>query len=685
MIEDPELQPDEAVPSPYVGLSPYREEDAPFFFGRDIERDLIIANLRASKLTLFYGPSGVGKSSVLRAGVVYNLNHLIRQEQQQYGAPSFAIAYFKTWTESPIIGLTESIKKAFQDALQITSLESASDTGLCELCQSWTNRFNMDLLIILDQFEEYFLYHAKEKSAGSFTQQRAIDQLEIRKTVDAFEKEFPNLINRIDLRVRVLVSMREDAIAKLDKFKADIPILFDNRLHIEHMTTEGAKDAIEKPIARYRELFPNTVTPKEIKADLVEIILNELRDQQLGFSGTGQGIIEDKKKQAYIIAPYLQLVMERLWKEELKKKSPALRKETYEALGGANEIIKTHLNDVIAQLTEDEKCIAAEAFLFLVTREGTKISLSLSTLAKFTGRQESELYPVLDKLSSGTNRILNPVNMDFRNSSAQGYEIYHDALAPSILHWQTQFKADKQRAAELQKEQQEFLRKQREEQRRKGRIQLAVVLLIILFAVILSVYYLLATKDIRLELSNKNSAIVDLNIQLKKEQVEAEEQKSAAVEAILNDREEEFDKVVKELKSDNGEVRKNAVIKIEQLTKDPNSTSTIQSQIKPRVYLQLPAEWQREAANKIKEQLKGQGFLVPDIEIVGEKSPSSSQIRYYRQEDSDLANQVKSIIAGAGVKLSGESLQLKFISLVNSSAKIRPKHIEVWFSSEDFK
>src|SRR5689334_24937468 len=61
------------APSPYRGLEPFDESDAPFFFGRERETRLIIASLFASPLTLLYGASGVGKSSVLRAGVLPGL------------------------------------------------------------------------------------------------------------------------------------------------------------------------------------------------------------------------------------------------------------------------------------------------------------------------------------------------------------------------------------------------------------------------------------------------------------------------------------------------------------------------------------------------------------------------------------------------------------------------------------
>src|SRR3954471_8528378 len=59
--------------SPYLGLTPYGEADAELFFGRQAERDLVVANLLTSRLTVMYGPSGVGKSSLLRAGVIPRL------------------------------------------------------------------------------------------------------------------------------------------------------------------------------------------------------------------------------------------------------------------------------------------------------------------------------------------------------------------------------------------------------------------------------------------------------------------------------------------------------------------------------------------------------------------------------------------------------------------------------------
>ena len=75
-----------APSSPLKGLAPFDDSDADalFFFGRDWETEVVAANVLASRLTVLYGPSGVGKSSLLRAGLVRAVRH--------FGDPSPAVA-----------------------------------------------------------------------------------------------------------------------------------------------------------------------------------------------------------------------------------------------------------------------------------------------------------------------------------------------------------------------------------------------------------------------------------------------------------------------------------------------------------------------------------------------------------------------------------------------------------------
>src|SRR5205085_8999927 len=65
----------DARPTPFKGLAAFQdtELDALLFCGREREREVVVANLIASRLTVLYGASGVGKSSLLRAAVAHSL------------------------------------------------------------------------------------------------------------------------------------------------------------------------------------------------------------------------------------------------------------------------------------------------------------------------------------------------------------------------------------------------------------------------------------------------------------------------------------------------------------------------------------------------------------------------------------------------------------------------------------
>ena len=61
-------------------------------------------------------------------------------------------------------------------------------------------------------------------------------------------------MNRPDLRANFLISIREDSLAKLDRFKGRIPKLFDNYLRIDHLDREAAREAVVRPLEKFNEL-----------------------------------------------------------------------------------------------------------------------------------------------------------------------------------------------------------------------------------------------------------------------------------------------------------------------------------------------------------------------------------------------------------------------------------------------
>ena len=111
-----------------------------------------------------------------------------------------------------------------------------------------------------------------------------------------------------------------------------------------------------------------------------------------------------------IEAPFLQLVLERLWRATVADGARTLTLTRLEALGGARRIVENHLLEALAKLTPTEQDVAADCFRFLVSRSKTKIAHPVSDLAEWTQRSEAELTSVLDKLCSGeSGRILRAV------------------------------------------------------------------------------------------------------------------------------------------------------------------------------------------------------------------------------------------------------------------------------------
>jgi hypothetical protein len=408
--------------SPYIGLMPYAEKDAPLFFGREAEREIITANLIASRLTLLYGASGVGKSSVLHAGVAYRLRQLAQQHLAEHGTPEFVVAVFSAWRDDPLVGLADSIRDAVAQALNVQTLEPVPPSlSFAQTLEAWSERVEGDLLIILDQFEEYFLYHPQEDGEGTF----AI--------------EFPRAVNGPALRANFLVSIREDSLAKLDRFKGRIPNLFDNYLRIEHLDLAAARIAIENPIEQYNRLQVMDEQQVTIEPALVDGVLEQIRTGQVMLTESGGGIVKGEKAETRIETPYLQLVMTRLWDEEMRTASRILRLETLNRLGGAERIVKTHLDMTISALPPNEEDIAARVFHYLVTPSGTKIAHSVRDLAEYANLPETKLAPVLEKLSGTGIRILRPVAPPAGLPGALRYEIFHDVLAPAVLDWRARY------------------------------------------------------------------------------------------------------------------------------------------------------------------------------------------------------------------------------------------------------
>ena len=177
----------------------------------------------------------------------------------------------------------------------------------------------------------------------------------------------------------------------------------------------------------------------QIDPELVEAVLDDVQTGKawIGRRGRGGTDVDESPAAAEqrIEAPFLQLVLTRLWDEERRQGSHRLRLATYTALGGAGKIVRTHLDRQMNVLSWREKAIAAQVFDRLVTPSGTKIAMTAEDLAKKARVPPAQVTAVLDKLCSSGSRILRATAAAGGDDQPARYEIFHDVLAGALLDW----------------------------------------------------------------------------------------------------------------------------------------------------------------------------------------------------------------------------------------------------------
>jgi WD40 repeat protein len=452
----PEPDPGDVGRCPFVGLVPFREADERFFFGRDRERDLISANLASSRLTILYGRSGVGKTSVLRAGVLPQAWRESEELFDDLGTPGFITAYARQWSIDAEAAITQAVRAAAERTPGARPIPASPAPTLA------TDWFSVvvegtgcaGIRLILDQFEEYFLYHPVEPESGG--------------VVDALAA----LVRDDRLPVHVLLSLREESLASLDRFKGRMPNLFANVLRLAPLTARAARDAVVKPVEAYNALVGPSAR-MSVQPELLDDLLFEVQQGRIDAAGGAPPGPGAPAPGDAIESPYLQLVMTRLWAVERAGGSQVLRRSTLEGLGGAQSIVRGHLDEVMKGLSAQDQDLAATLFHHMVTATGAKVALTVADLAEWTGRP-ADVQRLLDVLGAGEQFIVRKVPPPQGVSGPDRYEIYHDVLALAVADWRKRHDASRSEA-QLVQERQEALAQASAARRRLRRTRLVAV------------------------------------------------------------------------------------------------------------------------------------------------------------------------------------------------------------------
>jgi len=503
--------------SPYVGLNYYTEADADWFFGRDEESHTIIANLRASRLTILFSQSGVGKSSLLRAGVVHQIRELAQRRSlrrrdirnapgagprvAERSSPRYVPLVFNEWKDDPVADLIGAIEKAIEPLLPEGEPATLPRDGLRSAIETAASAVDAKLLIILDQFEEYFLYRSRERGR-------------------LLADELAECVNDGTLRANFMIAIREDAYAGLgDLFAGKLANVYGNYLQLEYLDRAAARATIVKPIEHFNAAHPQD-EPIEIEPELVEAVLDQVRTGEVIVAQGGQGTVNGgngaSRRRNEIETPYLQLVMSTLWTQERQHGSRVLRLATLQELGGAQEIVRTYLDGALAALPEDQRDTALDLFRYLVTPSGTKIVYAASDLAVMVDRPADRVAGLLEDLDH--KRIVRHVPPPAGKAYPDDrYEIFHDVLAPAIVDWrrraleQRKHAEDARERERLEREKHEAEERARRD-RRQSRILMVLLGLVVAVGVLAFIAWRSAVADRNTAQSRQIAASANANL-----------------------------------------------------------------------------------------------------------------------------------------------------------------------------
>ena len=244
--------------NPWLGLSSYSEETRAYFHGRDEEAAELARRVQRKLLTVLFGQSGLGKTSLLQAGLVPRL-------RDEGFCPVYVRVDYSPDSPPP----SEQIKQAIFRATAAaghwsrpgSSIEGESLWEFLhhrgDLLRDAEGRTLLPLLIF-DQFEEIFTL-AQADDAGrlraklfledlaDLVENRAPEALEQRLEKDEADAEQFDFA-RADYRI--LIALREDYLAHLESVKSIMPSITQNRMRLARMTGAQALSAVLKPGGR---------------------------------------------------------------------------------------------------------------------------------------------------------------------------------------------------------------------------------------------------------------------------------------------------------------------------------------------------------------------------------------------------------------------------------------------------
>ncbi|MFM9962820.1 MAG: hypothetical protein ACKV2Q_16545 [Planctomycetaceae bacterium] len=235
---------------PWLGLRPFTESTQQFFFGRDREIADLFVRIRENPLTVLYGQSGLGKTSLIGAGLVPKLR-----------IEGYCLAVIRLRFQSNEESLLAQTRRALAECMDHPDVADGEAT-LWESLHRVTVRSRLEQampVIVFDQFEEVFtlgIHEDRRDEVAELVEQ--IADLVQNRPPAALQKRFgENRRLAADFyfdacAIRILMTLREDFLSHLEQFKKQMPSLMRNRMALHALRGSQALDAVVRPGALSR-------------------------------------------------------------------------------------------------------------------------------------------------------------------------------------------------------------------------------------------------------------------------------------------------------------------------------------------------------------------------------------------------------------------------------------------------
>jgi serine/threonine protein kinase len=374
--------------SPYPGLNAFQESDANRFFGRAREVAAAVTRLRDQPLLAVVGPSGVGKSSFVRAGLLPALKQsgetwtslVVRPGRQPMAALAHAVAPMVNQSSTTLAGdLSEH--HAVLERLQ-------NEPGyLGAVLRSRARRRNQKILLFVDQFEELYTLVPDAGERLSFTACLA------------------SVADDATTPLRVVLSVRSDF---LDRAAED-PHFMAELSHSMFFLAPPGRDSLREAI----------VEPAEMAGYQFESM--PMVDHMLDHLQHTPGAL-----------PLLQFAASKLWdmRDTARK---LLTAASYDSIGGITGALASHADAVVAGLPQHSQALARALLLRLVTPERTRAVVGVDELDELA-RDPAEIRRLIDHLVQA--RLL--VVQSGTSGGSASIEIVHESLIqswPLLRRW----------------------------------------------------------------------------------------------------------------------------------------------------------------------------------------------------------------------------------------------------------